>query len=30
MLTRLVDFLVLEGVSIAFSLAVFCLKRRQA
>ena len=30
MLTRLVDFLVLEAVSVAFSMAVFCLKRRQA
>jgi len=30
MLKRFVDFLILEAVSIIYSTAVFCLKKRQA
>jgi hypothetical protein len=30
MLQRLADFLILEAVSIIYSTAVFCLKKRQA
>jgi hypothetical protein len=30
MLTRLVDVLILETVAVVYSLAVFCLKKRQA
>lgn len=30
MLTRFVDILILETVAVVYSVAVFCLKKRQA